>query len=144
MAIQDLYTEVIDVLATTHTRDINAGQVPALAIKYSNLPARHEEGVFAFSDPSEVGGAPTMVQGHRFFLDDPGPIVTSDVIVDETGRMLRNANVGTFRAIGDMPRYIQVTCKETQGASDTLGSSILLTPDDDPLRDTDGELLLEP
>lgn len=139
--IDDLFTETIDFLAKSHTRDAAAGQVPAFSFIYSNIAARHEEGILQFNDPSEIGGAPTLEQGHRFFMRTPGTIPASYVVVDERGRLIRIANVALRRAIGTMPEFTVVTSRETDGET---WAPLLMDPQGNPVRDTSGELLLEP
>ena len=130
-------------MSTSHTRDAAGGQVPTFGIKYSGLAARHEEAQgLTWTVPPELGGAPTMQHEHKFFLFRPGEILTSDVVVDETGTMLRITDNSDRRAIRGMQAFMVLTCKETLGSG--TQSFVLLDQSGNPVRDQNGELVLTP
>jgi hypothetical protein len=143
MSFDSLLTERLDVISVAHSRDATAGMVPSYTVKYSYKKTRHQETMLPPGPPNEIGGAPTLVNVHQFFLRNPGPILTSDVVIDERGRMLRTASVpNERRTIGGMTGFLTVTCRETQG-EDSVATIVLLDPDGHVLRDPQNELLLE-
>lgn len=145
MSFDSLLVNRCDVLSVTHTRDAAGGQVPTYAIKYSNLPTRHEEFLDPTGPPNEIGGAPTLVGAHRFYMRDPGEILTGEIVIDEEGRMLRTtATPDKRRAIGGQRTFRVVTAREVQGRSSTVDSIVMLEPDGEVMRQPNGELMLEP
>ncbi len=142
MSIDRMFNQVIDILGVTHTRDAAAGMVPSYTPKYSNIAARHEESTLAFTPPAEIGGAPTLIEGHKFFLFDPGPVNTGDIVLDEEGFMLRiTDSPNRRRAIGHMPEFLVLTSRETQGGN-IQATFVLFDQNGNAVRDQAGEVVM--
>lgn len=144
MSFDALLTDTIDVLEATTTADAAGGQSRLFDIKYSGLKCRHEQSLLPSGPPEEIGGSPTLINVHRFFLRDPGSILTADVIVDEEGTMLRPASTPNLRRrIGTLSSFITITCHEVQGAAEPL-TSVLMDQNGNFVRDQNSELILTP
>ena len=115
MSFDSLLTETITIQSVTHSRDSAGGPVMTYTDKYTDVSCRHEEFTDSVMPPPEIGGAPTLIHCHRFYMRDPGDVVTGDIVIDEEGKQLRVTDTDTRRAIGGMQAFRVVVAREVQG-----------------------------
>jgi hypothetical protein len=81
--LSEFYTNTMTIFQPSMSQDASGGQVAAYAPVYESLPCRHEEIMGPLGPPAELGGAPTLINLHRFFLDDPGPVQSGWYVKDD-------------------------------------------------------------